>query len=243
MSILQLLKKKRKKTHNHKFSKKLLIIIIFIIFFLSTILIFLFEKQNLHSKKNIIKHLKFVPKNKTLTAKSSNDNKLSEFSLEDMMEEFGSNIPVQESNELLKSMIKSNPKSLENITNKILNEIGEHAVFVFTEAQTIYLFWKGKLEKYLSPNDLKQKLAELERKYKNIENFREQMGENSPKNSRIIPDVLDDKSTYALETLDENGNPLKVYVTDEGVVLRLNNGELLDKPLSIEEATKKISRL
>ena len=49
-----------------------------------------------------MKHLKFVPKNKTLTAKSSTANKLSEFNLEDMMQSFGSNIPVQESSERLK---------------------------------------------------------------------------------------------------------------------------------------------
>ena len=33
------------------------------------------------------------------------------------------------------------------------------------------------------------------------------------------------------------------YITDEGIVLRLNNGKLLDTPLSIEEASKRISRL
>ena len=237
------IKNNRKKSSTQKFTKKKLIIIISIIFFMSMILIFLFEKQNLNSHKNIIKHLKFVPKNKTLTANSSEDTKLSDLSLEDMMKDFGSNIPIQESNELLKSMIKAAPKSLENITNKILNEIGQNTVFVFSEAQAIYLFWKGKIEKFLSPDELKQKLVDLERKYLEIENLWEEMGENTPKKSRIIPDVLDDKSTYALETLDENGNPLKVYITDEGIVLRLNNGKLLDTPLSIEEASKRISRL
>ena len=43
-----------------------------------------------------------------------------------------------------------------------------------------------------------------------------------------------------MEMLDENGDPLKVYMTDEGIVLRLSNGQLLDKPLSIAEASKKI---
>ena len=67
------------------------------------------------------------------------------------------------------------------------------------------------------------------------------MGENAPENLSIIPDVLEGKSTYSMEMLDENGDPLKVYMTDEGIVLRLSNGQLLDKPLSIAEASKKIS--
>ena len=208
---------------------------------LIAIIIFLFEKQNFYPQKNIIKHLKFVPKNKTLTAKSQEDNNLSELSLEDMMKEFGSNIPVQKSNELLKKMITATPEILETITNRILDEIGKNSVFVFSEAHAIYLFWKGKLEKFLSPDDLKKKLAKLEKKYKGIENFWKEMGDNAPENLRIVPDVLEGESTYALETIDKNGNPMKVYMTDEGMVLKLNNGLLLDRPISLEEATKKIS--
>ena len=160
-----------------------------------------------------------------------------------MMKEFGSDIPVQESNELLKKMVTATPEILENITNRILNEIGKNTVFVFSEAKAIYLFWKGKLEKFLSPDDLKKKLAELERQYKGIESLWEKMENNAPEDLRIVPDVLDGKSTYAMEMLDENGDPLKVYMTDEGIVLRLSNGKLLDKPLSIAEASKKISSL
>ena len=234
-------KNKNKKSLPKKFSRKIILIIFSIIILLSTLAIFIFEKQNFNPQKNIIKHLKFVPKNKTLTAKSSAEDKLSELNLEDMMKEFGSDIPVQESNELLKKMITATPEILENITNRILNEIGENTVFVFSEAKAIYLFWKGKLEKFLSPDDFKKKLAELERQYKGIESFWKGMGDSAPENLRIVPDVLDGKSTYAMEMLDENGDPLKVYMSDEGIVLRLNNGKILDKPLSVEEASKKIS--
>ncbi len=234
-------KNKNKKTLNLKFPRKIILIVFLITILVGILAIFIFEKQNLNPQKNIIKHLKFVPKNKTLTAKSSSEDKLVDLNLEDMMKEFGSEIPVQESNELLKKMITATPEILENITNRILNEIGKNTVFVFSEAQAIYLFWKGKLEKFLSPDDLKKKLAELEQKYKGIESLWENMGENAPEDLSIIPDVLDGKSTYAAEMLDENGDPLKVYMTDEGFVLRLSNGELLDKPLSIAEASKKIS--
>jgi len=234
-------KNKNKKTSKLKFSRKTIFIIFLITILLCALTIFIFEKQNINLNKNIIKHLKFVPKNKTLTAKSSAKDKLSELNLEDMMKDFGSEIPVQESNELLKKMITATPEILENITNRILNEIGENTVFVFSEAQAFYLFWKGKLEKFLSPDDLKKKLAELERQYKGIESLWEKMGNNAPEDLRIVPDVLDGKSTFAMEMLDENGDPLKVYMTDEGIVLRLNNGKLLDKPLSIAEASKKIS--
>ena len=41
--------------------------------------------------------------------------------------------------------------------------------------------------------------------------------------------------------LDENGDPMQVYMTEEGVLLRLSNGQLLDKPLTPTEAAQKIA--
>ena len=32
---------------------------------------------------------------------------------------------------------------------------------------------------------------------------------------------------------------MKVYMTEDGVMMRLSNGELLDKPLTAEEASQK----
>ena len=199
--------------------------------------------QDPSTGKNLIKHLKFFPKNKTLTADSKTDNKPSEFNMEDMMQEFGSNISVQESNERLKKMITASPQILDKIANSILQEIGENAVFVFSEAQTIYLFWKGKLEKFASPEDLKKKLKQLKQKYKRVESLWKQMGDKTPENVKVVPDVLDGESTYALEMLDKNGDPLKAYMSEEGVLLRLSNGQLLDKPLTPYEAAQKISEL
>jgi len=205
--------------------------------------IFLLQKQDLSPAKNIIKHLKFFPKNKTLTAKSSSGNKPSEFNMENMMQEFCSNIPVHESNERLKKMVTAPPEILDNIANNILQEIGKNTVFVFSEAQTLFLFWKGKVKKYGSPEDLKKKLKQLEQKYKDVESLWKEMGDNAPEKIKVIPDILDGKSTYALEMLDENGDPLKAYMTEEGVLLRLSNGKLLDKPLTPHEAAQKISEL
>ena len=42
--------------------------------------------------------------------------------------------------------------------------------------------------------------------------------------------------------LDEKGNPMKVYMTEDGVMMRLSNGDFLDKPLTAEEATQKIAQ-
>ena len=212
-----------------------------ILLFLAAFVIFLFQKQGPSQKKNIINHLKFVPKNKTLTAKSSTANKLSVHTLEDMLQGFGSNIHVQESNARLKKMVTASPEILENIANSILQEIGKNTVFVFSEAQSLFLFWKGKLEKYASPEDLRKKLEQLDRQYRDVESLWKKMGDNAPENIKVIPDILDGKSTYALEMLDENGDPLQVYMTEEGVLLRLSNGKLLDKPLTPQEATQKIS--
>ena len=218
-------------------------VLILLLIMLGIFIIFLLKMQDPSTGKNLIKHLKFFPKNKTLTADSKTDNKPSEFNMEDMMQEFGSNISVQESNERLKKMITASPQILDKIANSILQEIGENAVFVFSEAQTIYLFWKGKLEKFASPEDLKKKLKQLKQKYKRVESLWKQMGEKTPENVKVVPDVLDGESTYALEMLDENGDPLKAYMSEEGVLLRLSNGQLLDKPLTPYEAAQKISEL
>ncbi len=218
-------------------------VLILLLIMLGIFIIFLLKMQDPSTGNNLIKHLKFFPKNKTLTADSKTDNKPSEFNMEDMMQEFGSNISVQESNERLKKMITASPQILDKIANSILQEIGENAVFVFSEAQTIYLFWKGKLEKFASPEDLKKKLKQLKQKYKRVESLWKQMGEKTPENVKVVPDVLDGESTYALEMLDENGDPLKAYMSEEGVLLRLSNGQLLDKPLTPYEAAQKISEL
>ena len=234
-------KSKQGKSSEHNILRRFLLILLLI--FMGVFVVFLLQKQDLSPGKNIIKHLKFFPKNKTLTAKSSSANKLSEFNMEDMMQEFGSNIPVHESNERLKKMVTAPPEIMDNIANNILQEIGKNTVFVFSEAQTLFLFWKGKVKKYGSPEDLKKKLKQLEQKYKDVESLWKEMGDNAPEKIKVIPDILDGKSTYALEMLDENGDPLKAYMTEEGVLLRLSNGQLLDKPLTPREAAHKISEL
>jgi len=234
---------KKNKSKPLKLSRKLIFFIFLIFVILSTFLIIILEKQGINLHKNKIKHLKFVPKNKTLTAKSSEKETFPEFNLEDMMKEFSSNIPIQESNELLKKMVTAPPEILENITNSILHEMGKNTVFVFSEARSFYLFWKGKLEKYITPEDLQKKFKQLDDQYKNIESLKDNLGETTREKTSIVPDILNSKSTYALEMLDENGDPLKVYMTDEGAVLKLSNGKLLDKPLSPKEVSKKISNL
>ena len=65
---------------------------------------------------------------------------------------------------------------------------------------------------------------------------------NIPENVKIIPDILDGEATYALEMLDEKGHPMKVYMTEDGVMMRLSNGELLDKSITAEEASQKIAQ-
>jgi len=233
---------KKNKSAPFVFSRKIILFLILILIFLSTFLIIILEKQNLSLHKNIVKHLKFVPKNKTLTAKSSEQDEFPDFNLEDMMKEFSSDIPLQESNELLKKMVTAPPDIFENIANNILHEMGKNTVFVFSEARAVYLFWKGKLEKYISPEDLQKKFKQLNRQYKNIATLKDNIEENTQGDLNIVPEILNGKSTYALEILDENGEPLKVYMTDEGAVLKLSNGKLLDKPLTTQEFNQKISK-
>ena len=68
------------------------------------------------------------------------------------------------------------------------------------------------------------------------------MGDKAPENVKVIPDMLDGEETYALEMLDDKGNLMKVYMTEDGVMMRLSNGEFLDKPLTAEEASQKIAQ-
>lgn len=115
-------------------------------------------------------------------------------------------------------------------------------MFVFSEAKSLFLFWKGSLEKFVSVDDLNKKLQQLENKYSEVKSLWKEMGENAPENVRVIPDMLDGEATYALEMLDEKGLPMQVYMTEDGVVMRLSNGELLDKPLTPDQAARKISQ-
>ena len=82
----------------------------------------------------------------------------------------------------------------------------------------------------------------MERQYSYLESLWKGMGDNAPEKVKVIPDILDGKPTYALEMLDENGDLMQVYMTEEGVLLRLSNGKLLDKPLTPEEATQKFTK-
>ena len=88
---------------------------------------------------------------------------------------------------------------------------------------------------------MQKKLQQLDQQYKEVESLWRKIGDNAPENVRLIPDILDGKSTYALEMLDENGDPMQVYMTEEGVLLRLSNGQLLDKPLTLTETAQKIA--
>ncbi len=233
-------KYKQKKAPANRFQKILLAAILF--FSLSIFIIFMSQYHGIKQKKDLIKHLKFVPKEETISANSPSSNDLSDFNMDDMLNGFESDIPLLESNERLKKMITAPPEILENIANNILNEIGKNTVFVFSEAKSLFLFWKGSLEKFVSMDELKKKLTQLENKYKRVKSLWKIMGDNAPENVKVIPDILDGEATYALEMLDETGNPMKVYMTEDGVMMQLSNGEFLDKPLTAEEASQKIAQ-
>ena len=200
------------------------------------------QYQGLNKNKDLIKHLKFVPKEETISANSPPSNDLSDINMDDMLNGFESDIPLLESNERLKKMITAPPEILENIANNILQEIGKNTVFVFSEAKSLFLFWKGSLEKFVSVDDLNKKLKQLENRYSEVKSLWKEMGDKAPENVKVIPDILDGEATYALEMLDEKGNPMKVYMTEDGVMMRLSNGELLDKPITAEEASQKIAQ-
>ena len=233
-------KYKKKTAPANRLQKKLLAAILFS--GLGGFIIYFSQYQGLNNKKDLIKHLKFVPKEETISANSPPSNDLSDINMDDMLNGFESNIPLLESNERLKKMITAPPEILENIANNILQEIGKNTVFVFSEAKSLFLFWKGSLEKFVSVDDLNKKLKQLENRYSEVKSLWKEMGDKAPENVKVIPDILDGEATYALEMLDEKGNPMKVYMTEDGVMMRLSNGELLDKPLTAEEASQKIAQ-
>ncbi len=234
-------KYKQEKTSTQRSQKILLAAILFSS--LGLILIFISQYQGIKQNEDIIKHLKFVPTKETISTNSPPSNDLSDINMDDMLNGFESDIPILESNERLKKMITAPPEILENIANNILQEIGKNTVFVFSEAKSLFLFWKGNLEKFVSIDDLNKKLRHLENKYNEVKSLWNVMGDDAPENVKVIPDMLDGEATYALEILDERGNPMKVYMTEDGVMMRLSNGELLDKPITTEEVSKKITKL
>ena len=233
-------KHKKGKATPKRFQKILLAAILFSS--LAGFIIFFSQYQGINQKKDLIKHLKFVPKEETISATSPPSNDLSDINMDDMLNSFESDIPLLESNERLKKMITASPEILENIANDILHEIGNNSVFIFSEAKSFFLFWKGSIEKFVSVDDLNKKLKKLENKYSEVKSLWENMGDKAPENVKVIPDFLDGEATYALEMLDEKGNPMKVYMTEDGVMMRLSNGELLDKPLTADEASQKIAQ-
>ena len=233
-------KYKQKTARTNRLQKLLLAAILFS--GLGGLIIYFSQNQGLNKNKNLIKHLKFVPKEETISANSPPSNDLSDISMDDMLNGFESDIPLLESNERLKKMITAPPEILENIANNILQEIGKNTVFVFSEAKSLFLFWKGSLEKFVSVDDLNKKLKQLENRYIDVKSLWEKMGDKAPENVKVIPDILDGEATYALEMLDEKGTPMKVYMTEDGVMMRLSNGELLDKPITAEEASQKIAQ-
>jgi hypothetical protein len=99
----------------------------------------------------------------------------------------------------------------------------------------------GELEQFTNPQQVRKALENLERRLKRIRSLFTEIGAN-PKNSRVVPDLVDGEPTYALESVTADGEPIRIYVDGEGVRLRLSNGQFMPQKLSPKAARERLSQ-
>jgi hypothetical protein len=129
----------------------------------------------------------------------------------------------------------------QSLINELLKEFGQEARFLFANAKGTALFWMGELEQFANPQQARKALENLERRLKRIRALFTEVGAN-PKNSRVVPDLVDGEPTYALESVTAKGEPVRMYVDGEGVRLRLSNGQFMPQKLSPQAARKRLAQ-
>jgi len=188
-----------------------------------------------------IKRLKFNPKGTTLTADSPENAKTQSGGLEAMLASFDLDFGVEDADPRMLRLNDAKGAERISLINELLEEFGQEARFLFANAKGTALFWMGEVEQFANPQQVQQALQSLERRFKRIRNLLTDVGAN-PKNSRVVPDLVDGKPTYALESVTAEGEPVRMYVDGDGVRLRLSNGQFLPDKLSPEAAHKRLAQ-
>lgn len=188
-----------------------------------------------------IKRLKFNPKGTTLTADSPEQSKLQSGGLDTLLASFDLDFGIKDADPRMLRLNDAKGSERQSLINELLEEFGQEARFLFANAKGTALFWMGELEQFTNPQQVRKALENLERRLKRIRSLFTEIGAN-PKNSRVVPDLVDGEPTYALESMTADGEPIRIYVDGEGVRLRLSNGQFMPQKLSPKAARERLSQ-
>ncbi len=191
--------------------------------------------------KEEFKPLKFNPKGKTLTPRSSSDEP-QQIELKDMMSGFNLGIPVIKPDEKLRQLISESPDKAKKLAHDMFKELGRDIGFAFAEANAYFLYWKGRLSRFASTREMREVMRGLEKQKRDLQKLLRDWSGEIPEDAKIIPETLNGEPVYTLEMLDENGEPIQVYMSGDGVRLRLSNGSFLEKEYRRDEALKRFRK-
>ena len=185
------------------------------------------------------KTLEFRPKGKTITTESpAKEPEL--INLSDMINSFNLDIPVVKPDERLLQLIGQNKEKAEQAANSLLEELGRKVTFAFAQANSYFLYWKGQISRFSDTREMRKMMRKLDKQKAELQALMRDWGEEAPKDAEIVPENLDGEPVYGLEMLDENGEPLQIYVNPDGVRMRLSNGQFLEKTYPPDEALKRV---
>ena len=185
------------------------------------------------------KTLEFRPKGKTITTESpAKDPEL--IKLSDMINSFNLDIPVVQPDERLLKLIGENTEKAEIAANSIIEDLGRKVTFAFAQANSYFLYWKGQISRFTDTREMRQMMRKLDKEKGELQALMRKWGGEAPKDAEIVPETLEGEPVYGLEMLDENGEPLQIYVNPDGVRMRLSNGQFLEKTYQPDEALKRI---
>lgn len=185
------------------------------------------------------KTLEFRPKGKTITTESpAKEPEL--INLSDMINSFNLDIPVVKPDERLLQLIGQNKEKAEQAANSLLEELGRKVTFAFAQANSYFLYWKGQISRFSDTKEMRKVMRKLDKQKAELQALMRDWGEEAPKDAEIVPENLDGEPVYGLEMLDENGEPLQIYVNPDGVRMRLSNGQFLEKTYPPDEALKRV---
>ena len=157
-----------------------------------------------------------------------------------MINSFNLDIPVVKPDERLLQLIGQNKEKAEQAANSLLEELGRKVTFAFAQANSYFLYWKGQISRFSDTREMRKLMRKLDKQKAELQALMRDWGEEAPKDAEIVPENLDGEPVYGLEMLDENGEPLQIYVNPDGVRMRLSNGQFLEKTYPPDEALKRV---
>jgi len=172
--------------------------------------------------------------------KETEIKKLKHTKLADMITSFNLDIPIIQPDERLLKMIEGSYEEKEIASKSLIESLGPKVTFAFTQRDSFFFYWKGKILSVSNYNEVRNLLSNLKKQKTKLFALMMNWGSEAPNNAEIIPDILLGEPVYAMEMLDENGEPFQIYANPDGVRMRQSNGQFLEKTYQPDEALKQI---